>query len=136
MFYLFVCFLSITTGRSVFISVKVGGFGFWINGGSCFLLWRVCFFVPCKIQLELMKATKAFKNLVTTTALLETVVEDDSENMILTSYGIICPFTTVRLLQTDWWDQCRNMSILKNHLFSHTGNLLFFWRADVIFFFF
>lgn len=60
------------------------------------------FFVPCKIQLEFMKATKVFKNLETTTAPLETVVDDDSENMILISYGIICPLNTVRLLQTDW----------------------------------
>lgn len=67
---------------------------------------------------------------------LETDVEDDSDSMILISYGITCPLITVRLLRKDWWDQCRNISLLKNPLFSHTGSLPFSGKADVKILFF
>lgn len=60
------------------------------------------FFVLYKIQLELMKALKVFKNLETVMAPLETAIEDDLESVILISYGIICPLVTVRLLQKGW----------------------------------
>lgn len=128
--------LSISTGRSVFISRRVAECGLWISGRNCYHLLEVCVdfvfvFVLCKFQLDLMEAIKVFKNLETVTAPLETAVEDESVSVILISYRIICPFITVKLLQKFWWNHCRNLSLLKTPLFSHTGTLPFWGKSDV-----